>query len=208
LLPAGSAREHVEAWTQQLLDRYGILFREMLDLEAGAPPWRELRDGLRRLEYAGQVRRGLFVAGVSGEQYARREAVELLRAMRGRDAREVWTAVSVVDPCAVWGVVAPGPRIARVPGNLMILRGGRPILALEGTRVHTYSEVSRDELAHAVAVLVRERQERKLVVQAWNDGPVVASQGWALLADAGFHTDGERLVYDGLPGPKAVTAER
>ncbi|MGH7351923.1 MAG: hypothetical protein ACREJJ_06060, partial [Candidatus Methylomirabilales bacterium] len=53
--------------------------------------------------------------------------------------------------------------------------------------------------------LVKQRQGRKLVIERWNGEPVAASKGWSLLADAGFHTDGERLIYDGLPGPKART---
>ena len=144
------------------------------------------------------------MAGVSGEQYALREAVELLRAIRKREASEAWTAMSGADPCAVWGVALPGPRIPRVPGNLIMCRGAQPILALEGSRIHVYGARNREELAQAVAALVRERQGRKLVVQWWNNEPVVSSAGWTILGDAGFHTDGERLVYDGLPGPKAV----
>lgn len=208
LLPVGRDEEHVEAWARQLLERYGVLCRELLGLETGAPSWREIRDVLRRLEHAGQVRRGIFVAGISGEQYAHREAVELLRAMRSREGREMWTVVSAVDPCAVWGVAVPGARITRAPGNMIVLRGGRPMLALEGSRVHTCSEFGSDELTQAVAALLQEREGRKLVVQWWNDAPVVVSEGWAILGDAGFHTDGERLVYDGLPGPKAVTVEK
>jgi ATP-dependent Lhr-like helicase len=200
-LPSGSGEEHVEQWARQLLDRYGVLFRELLILETAAPAWRELRETLRRLEYAGQIRRGLFVAGVSGEQYALPEAVELLRAMRNRGVSETWTVVSAIDPCALWGVVLPGPKIARLPGNLVIVRAGEPILALEGGRILFLAEGSDGALTEAVDTLVKQRQGRKLVVEWWNGEPISASKGWSLLANAGFHTDGERLVYDGFPGP-------
>jgi len=63
-------------------------------------------------------------------------------------------------------------------------------------------------LAEAVAALVCKRQGRKLVVERWNAESIRDSKEWTLLADAGFHTDGARLVYDGLPGPKAITADR
>jgi ATP-dependent Lhr-like helicase len=204
LLPSGGGEEHVESWARQLLDRYGVLFRELLVLETAAPPWRELRETLRRLEYAGQIRRGLFVAGVSGEQYALPEAVELLRAMRNRGASETWTLLSATDPCALWGVVLPGPKIGRLPGNLVIVRAGEPILTLEGGCILFLAKASDGELAEAVDILVKERQGRKLVIERWNGEPIAASKGWSLLADAGFHTDGERLIYDGLPGPKAA----
>ncbi len=202
LLPTGDAEEYLEVWTRQLLDRYGILFRELLTLETGAPAWRELREVLHRLEYAGQVRRGLFVAGVSGEQYALPEAVELLRAMRNQRPSETWIVLSAVDPCALWGIVLPRPKVARLPGNLLILKAGQPILALEGTRLLLFADLGREELTEAFGALVKERQGRKLVVERWNDEPVMASKGCALLGEIGFHSDGERLVYDGLPGPK------
>lgn len=203
LLASGDAEEHPEVWARQMLDRYGIVFREILSLETGAPPWRELRGILRRFEYAGQVRRGLFVAD-AGEQYALPEAVELLRSLRNQDGSKTWSVVSAVDPCALWGIVSPGLKIARLPGNLVVLWGGQPILALEGSRLFLVSDVNDQELAEAVAALVRERRGRKLVVEKWNDGPVRGSKGWTVLGKAGFHTDGERLAYDGLPGPKAI----
>lgn len=208
LLPSGDTEERLEAWTQQLLDRYGVLFRELLTLETGAPAWRELREILHRLEYAGQVRRGLFVAGVSGEQYALPEAVELLRATRNQGLSETWIVVSAADPCAPWGVVLPGPKVARLPGNLIILRAGQPILALEGNRILLFADLGCEELTQALAALVRERQGRKLVVERWNEEPVIASKGCAFLGDVGFHSDGERLVYDGFPGPRPMTVDR
>ncbi|MFQ5656746.1 MAG: DNA glycosylase AlkZ-like family protein [Candidatus Methylomirabilales bacterium] len=206
LLPSGEAEAYVESWTRQLLGRFGVLFRELLTLETGAPVWREIHGVLRRMEYAGQVRRGLFVTGVSGEQYALPEAVDLLRAMRKDESSGTWTVVSALDPCAIWGAVLDGPKIARLPGNLVILRAGLPILALEGRRIHLFTELNDEELSQAIITLVQEREGRKLVVERWNNEPVATSRGALLLGEAGFHTDGERLVYDGLHGPKTITA--
>jgi hypothetical protein len=123
--------------------------------------------------------------------------------MRKRGTSATWTLLSATDPCALWGVVLPAPKIGRQPGNLVIVRAGEPILTLEGDRILFLAEVSDEELAEAVDILVRERQGRKLVIERWNGEPIAASTGWNLLADAGFHTDGERLIYDGLPGPTA-----
>jgi ATP-dependent Lhr-like helicase len=208
LLPAGDAgevEERLETWARQLLHRYGIVFRELLAFESGAASWKELGGILRRLEYAGQVRRGLFVAGVSGEQYALPEAVELLRAVRNRGGSETWSVISAVDPCAVWGLVLPGPKVGRLPGNQIVVRDGRPLVVLEGTRIRLLTDLDEGDLREALDRLVRERNGRKLEIQWWGDEPVASSKGWKLLGEAGFHTDGERLVYDGLPGPKVST---
>lgn len=77
-----SREERMKRHATQLLLRYGILFRDLLADEPIAPPWRELLVVLRRMEAQGEIRGGRFVAGLTGEQYARPEAVDLLRAVR------------------------------------------------------------------------------------------------------------------------------
>ena len=69
-----------------LLDRYGVLTRETLALDPWAPPWRDLAACLARAELRGEVRRGYFVEGLSGVQYATAEAADALaeRAAGGR----------------------------------------------------------------------------------------------------------------------------
>ena len=66
----------------KLLERHGILAREMLGLESTHISWSEISFALRRLEYGGAIRRGWFVRSLSGEQYAMPEAVEMLHAAR------------------------------------------------------------------------------------------------------------------------------
>ncbi|MCC6862527.1 MAG: DEAD/DEAH box helicase, partial [Bryobacterales bacterium] len=72
----------VEAFAKQLLLRWGVVFRDVLARETLSPPWRELLQALRRMEDRGEIRGGRFVAGYMGEQFARPEAVDLLRAAR------------------------------------------------------------------------------------------------------------------------------
>jgi ATP-dependent Lhr-like helicase len=73
------------AHARQLLARTGVVVRELYAREA-LPPWRDLLLCFRRLEAAGEIRGGRFVAGFVGEQFALPEAVEGLRAGRGRGA--------------------------------------------------------------------------------------------------------------------------
>jgi ATP-dependent Lhr-like helicase len=65
-----------------LLQRYGVVFRDLLARESAAPPWRELARVYRRLEARGEIRGGRFVAGVAGEQFGTSEAVDRLRKVR------------------------------------------------------------------------------------------------------------------------------
>jgi len=82
--------EVVEQWAWQLLRRWGVVFRELLDKEAGAPRWWELLQIYRRLEARGELRGGRFISGVAGEQFALPDTVKRLRELRdnGRDSRK------------------------------------------------------------------------------------------------------------------------
>src|SRR6266542_2930123 len=75
-----------EAVAEQLLARYGVVFRDVLARESFVLPWREVLWALRRLEARGVARGGRFVTGFVGEQYALPEAVELLRQTRRRES--------------------------------------------------------------------------------------------------------------------------
>ena len=79
--------EIVDHIADTLLRRYGVVFWRLLEREAAwLPPWRELLRVLRRLEARGEIRGGRFVAGISGEQFALPEAVDLC-ARRGARPR-------------------------------------------------------------------------------------------------------------------------
>ncbi|MDH3588792.1 MAG: helicase-related protein, partial [Gammaproteobacteria bacterium] len=73
-------REAVEHIGRKLLDRHGVLFRKALEGERFLPPWRELLRIYWRLEARGEIRGGRFVTGYSGEQFALKNAIALLRA--------------------------------------------------------------------------------------------------------------------------------
>ncbi|MHC4876377.1 MAG: DEAD/DEAH box helicase [Planctomycetota bacterium] len=78
--------EVVEQWAWQLLRRWGVVFRELLDREAGAPRWWELLQIYRRLEARGELRGGRFISGVAGEQFALPDTVKRLRELRDKPA--------------------------------------------------------------------------------------------------------------------------
>jgi ATP-dependent Lhr-like helicase len=113
----------LESFARQLLNRYGILFRDLLTRESNAPKWRDLLNILRRLEARGEIRGGRFVSGFSGEQYALPEAMDSLRAARTRDCSTI-IPVSAADPMNLAGIVIPGDRISAVPGKQVLYRNG------------------------------------------------------------------------------------
>jgi ATP-dependent Lhr-like helicase len=116
-----------EAIAEQLLARYGVVFRDLIARETFALPWREILWALRRLEARGTARGGRFVTGFVGEQYALPDAVEALRQTRRRERSGETMRLSAVDPLNVVGVITPGPRIPAQRGNVVVYRDGLPI---------------------------------------------------------------------------------
>ncbi len=115
-----SADSIAEKWADQLLRRWGVLLRDLLAREPGAPPWRDLLPVLRRMEARGQIRGGRFVAGFTGEQFALPEALDLLRAIRRTGDMETHRELSPSDPLNLTGIILPGPRVS----PLLLTRAG------------------------------------------------------------------------------------
>ena len=99
------------AVAQQLLARWGVLFRDLLARESLALPWREILYALRRLEARGVIRGGRFVAGFVGEQFALPGAVEALRHTRRLPRTQEQVVLSAADPLNLVGILSPGPRV-------------------------------------------------------------------------------------------------
>jgi ATP-dependent Lhr-like helicase len=122
-----------EFFAKQLLDRWGVVFRDLLARETLAPAWRDLLVVLRRMEARGEIRGGRFVAGFVGEQFARAEAVDLLRHIRrGGDSGEE-IEIALADPLNLTGIVLPGARTSALTQGSLRLFDGAPSLAPTGT---------------------------------------------------------------------------
>jgi ATP-dependent Lhr-like helicase len=113
----------VESACHVLLRRYGVVFRDLMERETAMPKWRELLGMFRRMEARGTVRGGRFVSGFGGEQFALPEALESLRALRGREKVAEKITYSAADPMNLIGVVIPGEREAAIPGRTVTYPG-------------------------------------------------------------------------------------
>ena len=111
------ADELAEALAEQLLARWGVVFRDLLARETFTVPWREILWALRRMEARGTIRGGRFVNGFSGEQYAVPEAVDVLRAVRKQERTGETISLSAADPLNLVGIVLPGPRVPALVTN-------------------------------------------------------------------------------------------
>jgi ATP-dependent Lhr-like helicase len=208
VLPWGHPEPEAQAVFQAtlLLRRYGIVARELSLLDPWLPPWRVLYEVLSRMEWAGDVRRGYFIEGLSGAQFALPEAAgQLQDAALPSTAAAPLVLLHSLDPANLYGSGAPldvplmdgGTRsFVRRAGNWLVLRAGRPVLLVEqqGKRLEALASASPDDVRAAVACLpgILDRgggARHKLIVEEWNGQPVTATVGRELLEGAGFVRD-------------------
>ncbi len=116
-----------EALAEQLLNRWGVLFRTLAQRDGLRLPWREVQWALRRLEDRGLVRGGRFVSGFSGEQYALPSAVEQLARVRKSARSGERVVVNATDPLNLVGVIVPGDTVAAVRTNQVAYVDGVPM---------------------------------------------------------------------------------
>jgi ATP-dependent Lhr-like helicase len=128
LVPCPSAdldrHDLAEAVAEQLLTRWGVLFRDLAVHDGLHIPWREVQWALRRLEDRGLVRGGRFVSGFSGEQYALPEAVEQLARVRRLPRTEERVVVNATDPLNLVGLIVPGERVPALRTNRVMYIDG------------------------------------------------------------------------------------
>jgi ATP-dependent Lhr-like helicase len=192
--------------TSILLQRYGVVARELALFDPWMPSWRLLYEVLSRMELSGEVRRGYFVEGLSGAQYALPEAARMLQDLElPSTAADPLILLHSLDPANLYGSGAPfdiplldgGTRtLARRAGNWLVLRAGRPILLVEqqGNRLTALASASKEDIAAAVACLPRIHTQHKLTVAEWNGRPVTRTEGRELLEAAGFVHDYQSMA--------------
>ncbi len=111
---AGDREDLAEAFAELLLNRWGVVFRDLALRESIRFPWRDVQRALRRLEDRGLVRGGRFVNGFSGEQFALPTAAEQLAHVRKLPCTEERIVVSATDPLNLVGTITPGNTVPAV----------------------------------------------------------------------------------------------
>jgi ATP-dependent Lhr-like helicase len=195
LRPAVSATEHLHAMAGALLQRYGVLTREAALAENITGGFAALYPVLRAMEEAGKIRRGYFIDGLGGLQFALPGAVDRLRAARD-DERSI-VALAATDPASPYGTSVPWPeheaRMARIAGAYIVLDGGELRLYLErgGRSLLTVGGV---QPAHLQALAGIAARLDKLEIQSIDGAPVKGSRIEAMLRESGFGTTPKGVV--------------
>ena len=174
--------ERAIAEVESLLDRYGVVSRDLALTFGGAGGLGPLMPVLRRMEETGVVLRGSFIEGLGPAQFAERESVERLRSLTPGPAGAAETPVvlDLKDPACLVGRGVPwpepvlpaglgesagghgeetsGPPVRRQGASVVVL-GGTPVLyASENLKVLISYTSAREELARALTALAADRQ--------------------------------------------------
>jgi ATP-dependent Lhr-like helicase len=188
-----------------LLERYGIVTREQVLAEGLPGGFSAIYSELSQLETLGVARRGYFVEGLGGAQFALPGAVERLRSLTPADERPL--VLAAVDPAQPYGAVLRWPkadgsesrRPARVAGAYVVLIEGEPIVYLErgGRGLQTLVAAGDRRLAPALGALVdqvRKGALRRVALEKVDGGPAVGSALGAVLLELGFQEGPRRLT--------------
>jgi ATP-dependent Lhr-like helicase len=186
--------EDDKARARQLLARYGVLFRELCDAELPPLRWGRLLRALRLMELAGEAFAGHFLSGFSGLQFASPDALRLLRGAWDGDERFWMNACDPASPCGVLDKMPP-----RVPSTWLAFRGPSLVLVARrnGKDVECRLPPGPPDLALFQVLLSRAvRPLPRVVVEAIDDAPAVASAHAAVFREAGFQPDMGTLVLE------------
>jgi ATP-dependent Lhr-like helicase len=190
------------ALSELLLERYGIVTREQVLAEGIAGGFSAIYSELAQLETLGVARRGYFLEGLGGAQFALPGAVERLRARAGSDPAPL--VLAAVDPAQPYGAALPWPkgagrRPARSAGAYVVMAGGDPILYLErgGRALQTLVEAGDGRLSPALAALVdhvRSGAIKRLALEKVDGQPAMGSTLAPALTALGFQEGPRRLT--------------
>lgn len=174
--------ERAIAEVESLLDRYGVVSRDLALTFGGAGGLGPLMPVLRRMEETGMVLRGGFIEGMGPTQFAERESVERLRSLSHGPAGAAETPVvldlkdpaclvgrgvpwpepvlpaGLGEPSGVHGEETSGPPVRRQGASVVVL-GGAPVLyASENLKVLISYTSEREDLVRALTALAADRQ--------------------------------------------------
>jgi ATP-dependent helicase Lhr and Lhr-like helicase len=193
--PGANTTERLHSEAGVLLQRHGVLTREAVVGEGWPGGFAGLYPVLRAMEESGRIRRGYFVEGLGGSQFALPGAVDRLRSHRDEGGGIV--ALAATDPANAYGSALPWPeadgRMARAAGAFCVLDDGKLVLYLErgGRSLITHGAVTQTHLAALVAVATR---AGKVELQKVDGVAAMDSPLNRLLREAGFSSTHRSLV--------------
>ncbi len=199
-------RERRRTVAELLLERYGIVTREQVLAEGVPGGFAALYDSLNDLETLGVCRRGYFIEGLGGAQFALPGAVERLRSYAQSAQEAAPLVLAATDPAQPYGAALKWPardddlkRPARAAGAHVVLAGADPVLYVERGGRGLQVLVERDDerirpALEALSAFVTGDRRRRLSLERVDGEPVVGSDLEQALIDVGFRAGPRKLT--------------
>ena len=199
--PGPGARLRAQA--ELMMERYGIVTRETVLAEGVPGGFSTLYAELGNLELLGTARRGYFVEGLGGAQFALPGAVERLRSLPEADGS--YLVLAATDPANPYGASLPWPKLeggrrpGRTPGAHLLLRDGEPWVFVERggrgvLRLRSLAGAELEEAMRALADAVAAGQLPKLAIEKLDGEAVIGSGHEEALIGAGFSRGPRKLT--------------
>jgi ATP-dependent Lhr-like helicase len=199
--PGPGARLRAQA--ELMMERYGIVTRETVLAEGVPGGFSTLYAELGNLELLGTARRGYFVEGLGGAQFALPGAVERLRSLPERDGS--YLLLAATDPANPYGASLPWPKLeggrrpGRTPGAHLLSHDGEPVVFVERggrgiLRLRKMDEAELGAAMRALAEAVSAGKLPKLAVEKLDGEPVIGSGHEDVLIAAGFNRGPRKLT--------------
>ena len=207
--PELSDDELASARARVLLERYGVATRQAVRKEELGWDWQSIYAMLSLMELRGEARRGYFVDGLGGLQFASNEFVEELRTREGapgmavvRSSDPAW----VLDREMLARDDSPGSgllRDNRLAGAIIVMYDRLLLVGYSsGSQIYVADDADESEIVAAARVLLddcmRSGASARVRVREWNGVPVLESFGAAILESAGFRRDYPYMIADAL----------
>jgi ATP-dependent Lhr-like helicase len=207
-------RQRAAAQARLLLQRYGIVVKEFYRREDGLLSWHAIFQCLKRLEWQGEIRRGYFVDGLSGVQFALPEALELLERIHHRQftPEAAPVVLNCMDPALPYGGTvdwnmtdAAGTflNIVRLPGNHLAFLDGQPVLYGEGLfrRLTDTGNLTENDFLNIVGYFsdwlklpASLRPQNRIEIAQINERRATNSKYCEQLIQIGYAKEGETLT--------------
>ncbi|MYK61137.1 MAG: hypothetical protein F4034_04045 [Chloroflexi bacterium] len=203
---------------EALLRRHGVVTRRAIEIDQLGWDWRSIYNALNLMELRGVVRRGYFVNGLPGVQFAGVEFVDTMRSDGRLDGDTVPLIVTATDPVYIFD-----RRLASVSNEAesglldfsrnsstrVVFAGGVPVMVAysNGARIMTgdaSDAVIEEGIRALVRVIAQTSTTRRVVIGEWNGEPVIASSAAEMLSRVGFRRDYPNMVIDALNLPNTV----
>ncbi|HVR33798.1 MAG TPA: DEAD/DEAH box helicase [Acidimicrobiia bacterium] len=193
-----SDTERATAWAHVMVERHGIVTRSGVLSEALPGGFAALYPVMQRMEETGRIRRGYFVEGLGGAQFAAPGAVDRLRS--GSETEVV--VLAAADPANPYGAAlawpdVPDGRIGRFAGAYVVLLDGRLVAFVDGANLRILDD--DPDLRHPIGAALATAASRHRTFRVDRiDGSAIHGSPWApVLSEMGFSTTSRGLAYRG-----------